>query len=170
MQYLPKQQLEDKDARAAGRPRLAIAIALLLTSPSVCEAQEAPKKPLRERLLERAMKGDTEAQFDLAKGYEGGRMGLPQDLAQAAHWYLEAANRGDPFAQASLAIFYNTGKGVPRDYVVSYVWFARSAVHLTGPDQDTVIEMRDSVGRKLNTQQLAKARQMVRESESASKQ
>ena len=97
-------------------------------------------------------------------------MGLPQDLAQAAHWYLEAANRGDPFAQASLGIFYNMGKGVARDYVISYVWFARSASHLTGPDQDSIIEMRDSVGRKLNALQIAKAKQMFRESESVSRQ
>jgi TPR repeat protein len=95
MPYSPKRQLEDTDARSAGRPHFAIAIALLLAALSLCEAQEAPKKPLRERLLERALKGDSEAQIDLAKGYEGGRVGLPQDFAQAAHWYLEAANRGD---------------------------------------------------------------------------
>jgi len=156
-------------------PQCAIRIAnmILLISVAVCNAQappEAPKKPLRERLLERALKGDAEAQFDLAKGYEGGRMGLPQDYAQAAHWYREAANRGDPFAQASLGIFYNMGKGVPRDYVVSYVWFSRSASRLTGPDQESVIEMRDSVGRKLNREQFAKAQQMARESESTLKQ
>src|ERR1700722_12736658 len=98
------------------RISMRIAIVFLLTSLAVCQGQgQAPStttvKPLRQRLLERALKGDAEAQFDLAKGYEGGRMGLPQDFAQAAHWYLEAANREDPFAQASLGIFYNMGKG-----------------------------------------------------------
>ncbi|HEY3835318.1 MAG TPA: tetratricopeptide repeat protein [Bryobacteraceae bacterium] len=124
-------------------------------------AAPAAKKPLRERLLERALKGDAEAQFDLAKGYEGGRMGLPQDLVQAAHWYREAANQGDPFAQASLGIFYNMGKGVDRDYLQSYLWFAKSASHLTGSDRDSVVEMRDSVGRKLTAQQVAEAKRIL---------
>jgi TPR repeat protein len=125
---------------------------------------------LRERLLERALKGDAVAQFDLGKDYEGGRIGLPQDLFQAAHWYRESANRGDPFAEASLGIFYNFGKGVERDYVLAYMWFERSASHLTGGDRETVIEMRDSVGEKLTSGQLAKARAMAKEPGPVSRQ
>jgi len=142
-----------------------ILTAMVMIATALCQPPSPSKKPLRERLMERALKGDPEAQFDLAKGYEGGRMGLPQDLAQAAHWYRESANLGDPFAQASLGIFYNMGKGVPRDYVISYMWFERSASQLTGPDQDSVIEMRDSVGRKLSADQLAKARRLAKDSQ-----
>src|SRR5580700_1880405 len=65
-----------------------------------------PPRPLRERLLDRALKGDAEAQFDLAKDYEAGRIGLPRDLSQAQHWYREAADQGDPFAEASLGILF----------------------------------------------------------------
>ena len=54
------------------------------------------------------------------------------------------------------------GKGVPRDYVISYMWFERSASQLTGSDQDSVIEMRDSVGRKLSADQIAKARRLAK--------
>jgi len=82
----------------------------------------APSKPLRERLLERALKGDAEAQFDLGKNYEAGRMGLRRDLTEAEHWYRLAAEQGDPFAQASLAILYGFGKGVPQDLVQAYMW------------------------------------------------
>jgi TPR repeat protein len=63
-------------------------------------------------VLERAIKGDTEAQHDLAQSYEGGPTGLPQDFGQAAHWRLAAANPGDLFAEASLGTFCNVGKGV----------------------------------------------------------
>jgi hypothetical protein len=155
---------------AMRRVTVPIFAAFALVSAGLCQETSPPKKPLRERLLERALKGDTEAQFDLAKGYEGGRYGLPQDLVQAAHWYREAANLGDPFAQASLGIFYNMGKGVPRDYVISYMWFERSASQLTGSDQDSVIEMRDSVGRKLSADQLAKARSLAKDSKPPSKE
>jgi TPR repeat protein len=120
-----------------------------------------PQKPLRERLLDRALKGDAEAQFDLAKGYEGGRFGLPQDFSQARHWYQEAADQREPFAEASLGLFYGSGKGVKRDYVLSYAWLDRSASHLTGPDRDTVIEKRDSIGRRMTQAELKQARDMI---------
>jgi TPR repeat protein len=124
-------------------------------------AAASPQRPLRERLLDRALKGDAEAQFDLAKGYEGGRYGLPQDFSQACHWYQEAANQGDPFAAASLGIFYGAGKGVKQDYVLAYTWLDRSASHLTGADRDSVIETRDSIGRRMTPAQLKRARQMI---------
>jgi TPR repeat protein len=118
---------------------------------------QAPQRPLRERLLERAQKGDAEAQFELAKGYEGGRFGLTQDLAQARHWYQEAANQAEPFAEASLGIFYGTGKGGQQDYALAYAWLDRSASHLKGADRDTVVEIRDSIRRRMTPDQLERA-------------
>ena len=58
-----------------------ILAAALSVSTGFCQAPdapEAPRKPLRERLLERAQKGDADAQFDLGKNYEAGRIGLPR--------------------------------------------------------------------------------------------
>ena len=129
----------------------------------------SPAKPLRERLLERALKGDREAQFDLAKGYEAGQLGLPLDLKEALHWYREAANRGEPFAEASLGIFFNFGKGVDRDYAEAYMWYERASSHLTGGDRETVVEMRDAVALKLTPEQIAKARRLASESPSPQK-
>jgi hypothetical protein len=144
--------------------RLAVVFTLAV-SVLACFAQEteAPRKPLRERLLERAQKGDVEAQFDLGKNYETGRIGLPRDLAQAQHWYREAANQGDPFAEASLGILYNFGKGVERDYFQAYIWYERAVLHLTGADRDTVVEMRDRIAGKLTSTQLEDARRQARE-------
>jgi uncharacterized protein len=135
---------------------------------SICFCQPpaesaAPTKPLRERLLERALKGDRDAQFDLGKYYETGQIGLPTDLAQARHWYREAANQGEPFAEASLGILFNFGKGVERDYGQAYMWYERAVSHLTGGDRETVLEMRDAAGRKLTPEQIAKARRLASE-------
>jgi TPR repeat protein len=147
-----------------GRRLLTLTLAVCVSiSVAVCQESGTPAKPLRERLLERALKGDAEAQFELAKHYEGGRIGLPQDLQQAAHWYREAANQGDPFAEASLGIFYNFGKGVPRDYLQAYVWYERSASHLTGGDLESVVEMREAVGKRLNPSQIEYARRLARQ-------
>jgi hypothetical protein len=121
-----------------------------------------PQKPLRERLLERATKGDAEAQFELGKNYEAGRIGLPRDLSLAAHWYREAANQGDAYAAASLGILFNFGKGIERDYVQAYVWYERAASRLSGANRDSVVEMRDNVASKLTTVQLQEARRLAK--------
>ncbi len=118
--------------------------------------------PLRERLLERALKGDAEAQFELGKDYETGRIGLKQDWGQAVHWYREAANQGDPFAEASLAILYHFGKGVARDPFEAYQLYERACLHLTGGDRDSVAEMRERVGRELTAAQIAEAERLAR--------
>src|SRR5258708_32003376 len=94
---------------------------LLILSALTVLAQPTQPKPLRERLLESARKGDAEAQFELAKNYETGRIGLPKDLSEAEHWYRAAAVQGDPYAQASLGIMYNFGKGVGKDYVQAFM-------------------------------------------------
>jgi len=123
----------------------------------------APPKPLRERLLERALKGDAEAQFDLGKNYETGRIGLPKDIAQAEHWYREAANQGDPFAQASLAILYDFGKGVPKDAVQALMWYELATAGTKGGDRISIVEMRDDLKSKMTRQQIAEAQKLVHE-------
>ena len=139
--------------------------AVLAISVSVsCGFAQAPAgKPLRERLLERAMKGDADAQFDLGKNYEAGRIGLKKDVVQAEHWYREAANQGDPFAQASLAILYGFGKGVAPDLVQAYMWYELAAERTTGGDRVSIVEMRDDLAAKMTPQQLDEARKLARE-------
>jgi TPR repeat protein len=135
-----------------------------------CQQPATPQKPLRERLLERALKGDADAQFDLGKNYETGRIGLPKDFSQAQYWYRKAADQGDPFAEASLGILFNFGKGVERDYVQAYNWYERAALHSTGGDRDSIVEMRDQIARKLTHQQVAEAQQLARAWRPAPKQ
>lgn len=134
--------------------RVLLALSVLLSSLS---GQSRPS------LRERAENGDPEAQFNLAKNYEAGRAGLKKDYAEARRWYLQAAEQGDPFAQASLALLYRFGKGVPRDYVQSYMWFYLAASRLTGPDQDSILELRDATGARMTPEQIAEAVRLSRE-------
>jgi TPR repeat protein len=144
-------------------PIAAIALVILAAvTPAQNPDSAPPQKPLRERLLERATKGDPEAQFELGKNYEAGRIGLPRDFALAARWYREAANQGDAYAAASLGILLNFGKGIPRDYVQAYVWYERAASRMTGGNRDSIVEMRDNVAAKLTTAQLEEARRLVK--------
>jgi len=142
------------------RPTSILTLVLLA---SVALNAQAPQKPLRERLLERALKGDAEAQFDLGKNYEAGRIGLPKDFVQAEHWYREAANQGDPFAQASLAILYGFGKGVPPDLVQALMWYDLAVDHTKGGDQVSIREMRDDLAGRMTKEQIAEARRLAEE-------
>ena len=123
----------------------------------------ASPKPLRERLLERALQGDAGAQFDLAKNYETGRIGLPKDYVQAEHWYRAAAAQGEPFAQASLGILFNFGKGVQQDFVQALMWYEIAISHSTGGDRDTILEMRDNILQQMTAEQIAEARRLARQ-------
>jgi hypothetical protein len=122
-----------------------------------------PQKPYRERLLERARKGDADAQFDLAKNYETGRIGLPKDISQAQYWYRKAADQGDPYAEASLGILFNFGKGVQRDYAQAYMWYERAAMHAPAGDRGSIVEMRDAMAGNLTPLQIAEAKRLATE-------
>jgi hypothetical protein len=137
---------------------------LISTTIGLCEQTHAPatpQKPFRERLLESAQAGDADAQFELGKNYETGRIGLSKDLSRAQYWYRKAADQGDPFAEVSLGILFNFGKGVPRDYVQAYMWYERAAIHSKGGDRDSIVELRDQLAGKLTRQQIAKAERLA---------
>src|SRR5262245_48416470 len=54
-----------------------------------------------DRLRAEAEAGQVEAQIDLARALESG-VGTTADPAEAARWYLAAANRGNPEAQTTV--------------------------------------------------------------------
>ena len=83
---------------------------------------------------------------------------------------LERALQGDPFAEASLGIFYGAGKGIKQDYVLAYAWLNRSATHLTGPDRESVLDLRDSIGQRMTAAQLARAGNVLPAEKSATQQ
>jgi len=84
-----------------------------------------PEKPAVETTETRAGHGDAEAQFSL--GVKFAQEGAAQDYAQAAQWYLKAADQSHSLAQFNLAIMYAAGQGVPRDESKSMGWMQKAA-------------------------------------------
>ena len=84
-----------------------------------------PQKPAVETTETKADLGDAEAQFGL--GLKFAQEGAGQDYAQAAQWYLKAANQSHPLAQFNLAVMYAAGQGVPRDEAKSMEWMRKAA-------------------------------------------
>jgi len=72
------------------------------------------------------------------------------DATSAAEWFLKAARLGVVESQFNLGVLYYEGVGVPRDFALSYRWFALAA---TQGDRDATQRMND-VRMLLNAQSL----------------
>ena len=83
------------------------------------------QKPAVETIETRAANGVAEAQFSLGLRFSG--LGVEQDYAQAAHWYLKAADQSHALAQFNLGMMYAAGQGVPRDSTKSMEWMQKAA-------------------------------------------
>ena len=68
----------------------------------------------------------SEAHFLRGLSFASGQ-GVPQDYAQAAQCYTEAAERGHSLAQLNLADLYAQGQGVTRDEAKALVWLTKAA-------------------------------------------
>jgi len=86
---------------------LACVAALFLATAGPCVAGDA-----FDAARTAADQGDARAQYNLGFMYYFGE-GVPQDHAEAVHWYRLAAEQGDARAQYNLGFMYDNGKGVP---------------------------------------------------------
>lgn len=102
--------------------------------------------------------GDTNAQFILGFYYACGDD--PQNYS--TKWWRMAAEQGDIESQITLGHMYANGSGVPKDYVLSNMWFNLAAANSpVGEHRDIAIEMRDSVASRMNPAQIAQAQKMA---------
>jgi hypothetical protein len=79
-------------------------------------------------LLERAQKGEADAQSELGLMYWIGK-GVPKNSTEAAKWYRKAAEQGNLGAQLSLAGMYMRGDGVPWDSAEAAKWYRLADEH-----------------------------------------
>ena len=59
--------------------------------------------------------------------YQDGRCGVLIDDAEAARWYMRAADSGDADAQAELGAMYKEGRGVEKDDEKALDYFMTAA-------------------------------------------
>lgn len=80
------------------------------------------------KLLEKALKGDAEAQYALATAYGKGEDGAPRDHKAALTWFLKAANQNHTEAQYDLGMFYMFSEETgARSASEGVKWFRRAA-------------------------------------------
>lgn len=90
-----------------------------------------------KKLLGKAERGDSDAQFEIAVNAHLGR-GMKQDVAQALHWLRRAAGSGHAAAENWLGVLYESGKGVSRDAREASRWYLRAAVQGFGAAQANI--------------------------------
>jgi len=86
--------------------------------------------PKVRELFRKALDGDPEAQFQLARSYEIGN-GVEDHYIEAARWYKESAEHGHPNAAFRYALLLKDGLGVDKDLTIArkYAELARQSSH-----------------------------------------
>ncbi|HEY4345276.1 MAG TPA: peptidoglycan-binding protein [Parvibaculum sp.] len=82
--------------------------------------------PSERALRSAAASGNPAAQYEVGQRYANGE-NVPQDLAQAAYWYNQAADQGLAIAQYRLATLYEKGRGVAQDNDKARTWYEKAA-------------------------------------------
>ena len=98
-------------------PRISL-LSLILTGlqPAyACLDADLDEKTQFRQCLDIAVRGEAEAQFELARLYAEGR-GTPRDTELASQWYLSAAEYGHPRAQYALAKLFENRVVADQDY------------------------------------------------------
>jgi hypothetical protein len=88
----------------------------------------------------------------LGVNLELGRHG-PADYAAAAAAYRKAAVLGFPLAQNNLARLYETGRGVPQDFILAHMWHTLAAAS----SDESLKADRDALANRLSAGDIAKA-------------
>lgn len=100
------------------------------TKPTKGAPDSAKQQADRDLLLDEAYKqylrganaGDRHSLRELAKAYETGQPGLPQNYRLAVEYYTRAATRRDGKSIRILAERYESGEKTPKDLQQAYAW------------------------------------------------
>jgi len=112
---------------AAGSAQQPVALAPVV-APVVVAVAPTPIPVIYDipMMQDQAERGDVQAQLRLGNLYALGKQ-VPQDYAQAGHWYAEAATQGNALAEEMLGDLYNMGVGVTQSYTNAAIWYHLSA-------------------------------------------
>lgn len=77
-------------------------------------------------LIDKANKGDPNAQYNLGIMYTYGR-GVSEDWSEGAKWFSKAAGHGNADAQCNLGYVYLNGRGLAQDSNEAMVCFKKAA-------------------------------------------
>ena len=84
---------------------------------------------------------------------------MPHNDATAVKWFTKAAEQGLDSAQYGLGFMYGTGKGVPEDNVMAYMWWNLGAAQ----GFENAKKDKDIVQKRMTPADISKAQTLSRE-------
>jgi TPR repeat protein len=108
-----------------------------------------------------AREGNAEAQYKLGRMYAEGK-GAPQDHAESAARYRDAAGQGHAGAQYELAVMNHEGVGVSKDNVQAHSWATLAVANSTGASQENAVSLREDITAEMTPAELSKSQRMAR--------
>lgn len=78
-------------------------------------------------LIEKAEKGDTNAQYRIGMNYLKGQEGFQRDIGLALVWLEKAANNGETESQYQLGSLFQKGQGVEKSNSTAIMWYRKAA-------------------------------------------
>jgi TPR repeat protein len=108
-----------------------------------------------------AERGNEESQYGLALLIL--EKDSPTSISLAASWLRRAAKQGYSPAQSMLSVLYLDGEGVPRDYVLAYMWInlaIQGGTFVKDSLRNRWKKMRDSLEEVMTQDQIAKAQEL----------
>src|SRR5215472_1270820 len=88
--------------------------------------------------------------------------GVPRDTEEGVKWILDAAEHGSALAENEMGDCYEHGKGVTKDFVQAYKWYALAAAQ----DSEHALDIRVSLARSeasMTKEQIAQAQHLARD-------
>lgn len=108
------------------RRLLVLLIAPVLVSALFCQPILALEALPTHLWLEKAQKGDKEAQYQLGMAFYQGN-GILKNHENAANWLMRAAEQGHTDAAFCLATLYENGQGIKQSPAKAVEWYEKAA-------------------------------------------
>jgi uncharacterized protein len=115
--------------------------------------------PLCPGINLRRRKSDAARSSEFSTKSLGKGEGVRQDYSAAVRWFRQAAEQGVAAAQNDLGVMYASGKGVPKNVILAYMWASLSFVR----DNTISSAFRDLLAREMTPAQIAEAQKLARE-------
>ena len=101
----------------------------------------------------------------MAGPYEDGAVAYASgDYATALRLWRPLAEQGFAEAQHKLGVMYDTGRGVPQNYVQAHMWFNLAASRFpSGERHDAAVNNRNTIAELMTPVQIAEAQRLAGE-------
>lgn len=109
-----------------------------------------------------AEQGDAKAQFNLGLMYRYGP-GYSPNLDRWVEAFGPAPGHASPTTRGNPAARYNSGTGIPKDYIEAHKWMSLAAARATGDNQRRFADARDSLAKLMTPEQIAEAQKRASE-------